>query len=121
MASLQTRIKKAALEGQISPLKEKVFLALIKIPKGTVTTYGALAKSIDCKSPRAIGQALKHNLFAPIVPCHRVIASNLQLHGFQGSQKDRALNNKKELLQQEGIKFDKDNKVLKNHIYQEKQ
>ena len=112
MNLLHQQIDEACQKGLISPLKRKVFLSLLKVPKGKVTTYGALAQSIGCKSPRAIGQALKHNLFAPHVPCHRVIAATLQLHGFQGSQASGPLYKKKQLLINEGIIFDENNQVL---------
>ena len=89
---------------------------MIKVPRGKVTTYGALGKSIGCRSARAIGQALKHNIFAPDVPCHRVIAVNRNLHGFAGSRGEESLNRKKRLLVQEGIEFDENNRVLKDYI-----
>lgn len=53
------------------------------IPAGKVTTYGDMAKALG-SSPRAIGQAMRRNPFAPVVPCHRVIATNMQLGGFSG-------------------------------------
>lgn len=54
------------------------------IPKGKVSTYGALSQVLK-SSPRAVGQALRRNPFAPQVPCHRVIASTLELGGFSGT------------------------------------
>lgn len=55
------------------------------IPKGRVSTYGDLAKALSPPScARAVGQAMRRNPFAPRVPCHRVIASDLRLGGFSG-------------------------------------
>ena len=54
------------------------------IPKGKVSTYGALSQVLK-SSPRAVGQALRRNPYAPQVPCHRVVASTLELGGFSGS------------------------------------
>lgn len=54
------------------------------IPPGKVTTYGAMASALH-SSARAVGQAMRRNPFAPRVPCHRVIAVNLELGGFSGS------------------------------------
>ena len=60
---------------------------------------------IGCRSPRAIGQALRANPFAPQVPCHRVIASDLTIGGFQGKTSGPALARKLRLLAAEGIDF----------------
>ena len=60
--------------------------------------------------PRVVGNALRNNPFAPYVPCHRVIASDLYLGGFvgewgtenkQGSQCSRKI----QMLAQEGVQF----------------
>lgn len=89
----------------ITDFQQKVYRATSRIPKGCVTTYGVLAKEIGCGSCRAVGQALKKNPFAPEVPCHRVIASDLTLGGFQGSSSGPALQRKIRLLKSEGVVF----------------
>jgi methylated-DNA-[protein]-cysteine S-methyltransferase len=62
----------------------KVYDACRKIPKGKVATYSSLAKAINApKAVRAVGTALKKNPYAPEVPCHRVIASDLSLGNLQ--------------------------------------
>ena len=68
----------------VSAFQNDVYGQVRKIPRGSVTTYGLVAKAIGCGSPRAIGQALARNPFAPEVPCHRVVHSDLRLGGFQG-------------------------------------
>jgi methylated-DNA-[protein]-cysteine S-methyltransferase len=88
-----------------TPFAAKVYAALRKIPSGRVITYAALARRIDCPSPRAIGQALRTNPFAPAVPCHRVIASDLTPGGFQGHHTGPALAKKLRLLAAEGVHF----------------
>jgi methylated-DNA-[protein]-cysteine S-methyltransferase len=70
-----------------------------------VITYAALGRRIGCRSPRAIGQALRTNPFAPQVPCHRVIASDLSPGGFNGRTSGAALAKKLRLLATEGIVF----------------
>lgn len=58
---------------------------LIKdIPKGKITTYKIIADKLGIKSYRAIGQILKRNPNAPIVPCHRVVKSSGDLGGYAG-------------------------------------
>lgn len=86
--------------------QEKVYTLCSKIPKGKVSTYNAIAKALNT-SPRAVGQALKRNPYAPKVPCHRVIKSDRTLGGFNG-----IMNNSKKIkmLKSEGIIIS-DNKV----------
>jgi methylated-DNA-[protein]-cysteine S-methyltransferase len=85
--------------------QKKVYTALRRIPRGRVTTYKLLAEYPACRSCRAVGQALKRNPYAPAVPCHRVIASDLTPGGFMGRHGGVALRRKLELLALEGIRF----------------
>lgn len=51
-----------------------VWKALLRIPVGTVVSYGQLAESIDRpKASRAVGSAVGRNELAFLIPCHRVI------------------------------------------------
>jgi methylated-DNA-[protein]-cysteine S-methyltransferase len=53
------------------------------IPPGQVLTYGEVAKRLgDPGASRAVGQALGSNPFAPVVPCHRVLAAGGRSGGF---------------------------------------
>ena len=52
---------------------------------GKVSTYQELAKALHCGSCQAVGQALRRNPYAPIVPCHRVIAASQAIGGFCGN------------------------------------
>ena len=55
----------------------KVWESLIKIPMGTLSTYGEVAKSINNpKAVRAVGSALKANQIGFLIPCHRVTCKN---------------------------------------------
>ncbi|HEY4804147.1 MAG TPA: methylated-DNA--[protein]-cysteine S-methyltransferase [Paraburkholderia sp.] len=68
-----------------SDLEEKVWAALRRIPAGSTTSYGKLAKALGFEDPRAaidIGAANGANPIAIVVPCHRVIASNGDLKGY---------------------------------------
>lgn len=96
----------------ISEFQSQVYNVCIKIPKGKLATYGQIANVIK-SSPRAVGQALKKNPFAPHVPCHRVINSNLEIGGFSPSglkNHDLKIRRKFNLLKNEGIEFN-DNKI----------
>ena len=58
---------------------------LRRIPPGTTTTYGAIAREVDSPdASRAVGMANGANPVAIIVPCHRVIGSNGTLTGYGG-------------------------------------
>jgi methylated-DNA-[protein]-cysteine S-methyltransferase len=59
----------------------RVIQATIAIPVGYVTTYGAIAAAVG-GGPRAVGNAMACNLFAPVVPCHRVVKSDFTLGGY---------------------------------------
>ena len=61
----------------------KVWKALTEIPAGETRTYGEMAQDLgDAGLARAVGQALGHNPFAPVVPCHRVLAAGARSGGF---------------------------------------
>jgi len=68
---------------RVTPFQRRVYLLCACIPRGRVSTYGALARALH-SAPRAVGQALRRNPFAPTVPCHRVVASSLDIGGFSG-------------------------------------
>ena len=72
------------------------------IPAGKVTTYGTIAKALN-SSPRAIGQAMRCNPYAPKVPCHRVVSSDGRIGGFNGERKGEPIIRKINLLKKEGV------------------
>ena len=78
---------------QGTPFQQKVWQELLTIPYGQTTTYGAIAKRINCRSAQAIGQAIHRNPIAIIIPCHRVIGADGSLTGYASG-----LGIKKELL-----------------------
>lgn len=86
--------------------QEKVWKLMEKIPKGKVTSYSAIAKKLNSKAYRAVGNACHRNPYAPRVPCHRVIRSDGNIGGFASG-----VENKIKVLEKEGIKI-KNGKVL---------
>ena len=93
----------------LSPFRLRVYLELLNVPRGETITYGELARRIGCGSAQAVGQALKHNPFAPEIPCHRVIAADGSLCGFGGSRSPKALKRKRMLLEAEKIELSRPN------------
>jgi AraC family transcriptional regulator, regulatory protein of adaptative response / methylated-DNA-[protein]-cysteine methyltransferase len=71
----------------------KVWQALLRIPVGNVSTYGALAEQIGLPGgARAVGGAVGDNHVAVLVPCHRVIRATGVLGGYRwGGERKRAL------------------------------
>ena len=62
---------------------EQVYQVVRLIPKGRVTSYGAIAKYLGAaKSSRVVGYAMNaaHNI-KPKVPAHRVVNRNGELTG----------------------------------------
>ena len=67
----------------ISPFHQQVYAIARAIPPGSTRTYGEVAEQIGSKGlSRAVGQALGLNPFAPVVPCHRVLAAGDRPGGF---------------------------------------
>jgi AraC family transcriptional regulator of adaptative response/methylated-DNA-[protein]-cysteine methyltransferase len=56
---------------------------LLKIPTGSLSTYGNIARRIDTpNASRAVGTAIGKNPVAFLIPCHRVIQSSGLLGGY---------------------------------------
>lgn len=100
-----------------TPFQERVYAALVQVPRGRVTTYKQLAGYLGCRSCRAVGQALKRNPYAPKVPCHRVIASDLTPGGFMGQRGGAAIHRKLDLLAKEGVLFHAGKLVESSRIF----
>jgi AraC family transcriptional regulator of adaptative response/methylated-DNA-[protein]-cysteine methyltransferase len=61
----------------------KVWEALLGIPDGAVTTYGAIASALgDANASRAVGTAVGSNPISYLIPCHRVIRATGALGGY---------------------------------------
>ena len=76
-----TNTKLALATKHLPAYTQKVLKATISIPAGYVTSYGAIAKAVG-GGARAVGNAMACNRFPPIVPCHRVVKSDLGLGGY---------------------------------------
>ena len=92
----------------MTPFQEEVYKALKKVPKGPVTTYGAIAKYLGTKAVRAVGTAVGKNPNAPTVPCHRVVPSSGKIGNYSG---EGGVDTKIKLLEDEGVVI-KDGKII---------
>lgn len=80
---------------------DKVYDLVSSVPKGKVTTYGAISKIIGI-NPRIVGYALHANKDSTNVPCHRVINSKGKISkgfAFGGPEIQ------KKILIKEGVSF----------------
>lgn len=93
---------------------ERVYEIVRKIPKGKVTTYGAIGKKLHM-SPRVVGQALHKNPYEGNIPCHRVVNKDGGIapnFAFGGG------NIQRKLLETEGVTFkDSLNVDLESYLY----
>ena len=81
----------------------RVYQLIRRIPKGKVMTYGQIAKALNHPhAARAVGLAMKLNPDAPATPCHRVVASTGNLHGYSAPG---GLTTKAQMLRTEGVHF----------------
>lgn len=65
--------------------QQAVWQALLRIPRGETTSYGALAAAMGRPSSvRAVAAAVGRNPISVVVPCHRVLGADGSLTGYAG-------------------------------------
>ena len=104
---------------QATTFQRKVYSLLRKIPKGKVSTYSIIAKAVGHRGAyRAVGNVMASNPFPLLIPCHRIINSNLRIGNYSipGLNEIESSKLKLQILLNEGVKF-KENKVVYEHIY----
>lgn len=77
--------------------QQAVCQAMLEIPYGETTTYGAIAEQLGTYG-QPVGQACGGNSIPIIIPCHRVLA----VDGIGGYSGDGGVERKIELLKLEG-------------------
>jgi len=101
---------------ELSDFTRRVYAYTKRIPQGKVATYKDIALAVVASTGarveggtahRAVGNALKKNPFAPMVPCHRVVKSDYTIGGFLGNQgRDNPhVIRKIQTLEAEGVTF----------------
>ncbi|MPT12330.1 methylated-DNA--[protein]-cysteine S-methyltransferase [Comamonas sp.] len=74
-------------EFAVPAFHSRVYAFTRALAPGRTSTYGEVASALgEPGAARAVGQALGANPFAPIVPCHRVLAAGRSPGGFSGGQ-----------------------------------
>jgi len=101
----QLRVFDLPLAPRGTAFQMAVWVLLRRIPAGTTTTYGALARQLAGQregrlpAAQAVGGAVGHNPIAIIIPCHRVVGADGSLTGYAGG-----LDRKAALLALENVK-----------------
>ena len=85
-----------------TPFRKRVWELLLAIPFGHTQTYGDIAQRLGNTSARAVGNAVGHNPFALIVPCHRIVGKGGSLTGYAAG-----IDRKAWLLRHERIEIEK--------------
>ena len=81
-----------------TPFQRAVWQALLAVPFGATSTYGAIAAAVRRpKAVRAVGAAIGANPIGIVVPCHRIVGRDGSLTGYAGG-----LDRKAKLLALEG-------------------
>ncbi|MDH1253125.1 methylated-DNA--[protein]-cysteine S-methyltransferase [Comamonas thiooxydans] len=74
-------------EFAVTAFHSRVYAFTRALAPGRTSTYGEVAAALgEAGAARAVGQALGANPFAPIVPCHRMLAAGRAPGGFSGGQ-----------------------------------
>ncbi|MEN6593252.1 MAG: MGMT family protein [Methanobacterium sp.] len=93
-----------------STFQKDVLLETYNIPYGEVETYKSLAEKLISRAYRAVGTVMAKNPFPLVVPCHRVVKSDLTIGQYGGGRKMKG-----ELLKKEGVHLKGDKIIKKNY------
>ena len=87
---------------------DDIYEVVSLIPRGRVTSYGAIARYLGLKSARMVGWAMNQLHSRPEVPAHRVVNSAGILSGAAAFDPRRPM---QQLLEEEGVEIQDNNKV----------
>ena len=79
-----TDLRSVALDySQVGDFERRAYEVARGVLPGATSTYGEIAAALgDAHAARAVGQAMGHNPYPVVVPCHRVLAADGSLGGF---------------------------------------
>jgi methylated-DNA-[protein]-cysteine S-methyltransferase len=74
-----------------TPFQQAVWRALLAVPFGATSTYGAIARAVGKPSAvRAVGSAVGANPLGIVVPCHRIVGRDGSLTGYAAGLERKA-------------------------------
>lgn len=95
-------VKKREPFPEIPDLYQMVYELITYIPKGRVSTYGAVAEALgDKTAARAVGKILSENSNPELYPCYKIVYSD----GAVGNYRLGGVTEKSRLLSADGIKI----------------
>lgn len=99
----------------MSDFYERVYDVILDIPRGRVTTYGAVARAVGAgRSARTVGYALNAVAGDEQYPCHRVVNRLGELSGRTHFATPTLM---RELLEAEGVTFEGDRVRMEEHLW----
>ena len=94
-------------------IREYTYFLVRQIPKGRVSTYGAVAKALGNKGySRAVGKYMNQNPNADTMPCFKIVKSDGTLGGF-----GLGLDDKIRRLSQDGMQVKNGKIVDFEHVF----
>lgn len=85
----------------------EVFRLVAAIPMGYAASYGGVARAAGTIA-REVGRLMMNNPLYPLVPCHRVVGSDLSLVGYRGATSGPDLDDKLARLRSEARGADRE-------------
>lgn len=107
MAGLESGCEPRLSFDGMTPFQRRVIEQVRSIPRGSVSTYGDIAAAAGHpRAARAAGTVMAKNPFPWVVPCHRVVKSDMR-PGMFGQERlgDRGTAAKARLLSSEGVEI----------------
>jgi methylated-DNA-protein-cysteine methyltransferase-like protein len=90
--------------------EERIYRAVMQIPRGRVATYGQIARVAGMpRHHRQVGHALRHLIDDGLVPWHRVVGAGGRIS--PRSEDGEVERTQRELLEEEGVEFDAKERV----------
>lgn len=89
-------------------LYHRIYRAVRNIPKGRVTSYGAIARLVKAPTPRIVGYAMAALKPGTTVPWQRVVNHKGEISLRKGGGGDIR---QRRLLEAEGIRFDRNGRI----------
>jgi len=86
----------------LSDFEYRVLDFVRQVPKGKVVSYGDVAAAAGSPgASRAVGSIMANHTLTYVVPCHRVVKSDLTVGGYEGSMESSSRKEKR--LIEEGV------------------
>ncbi|MAG45645.1 MAG: cysteine methyltransferase [Nanoarchaeota archaeon] len=98
-------------------LAESIYKLCKQIPKGKISTYKELGKTLNIKAYQAIGRALKKNPDPENTPCFKIIKSNGEIGGYAGKITGKKIEEKIKRLKSEGIEIKQGKIELSKYLH----